>query len=55
MALPAATRMGPVHLSVSDLDRSLDYYENAIGLPVRARDDGRASLGGDEELLVLVE
>jgi catechol 2,3-dioxygenase len=47
--------MGPVHLSVSDLARSLDYYENTIGLPVRGRDDGRVSLGGDEDLLVLVE
>jgi catechol 2,3-dioxygenase len=55
MPLPAGTRMGPVHLSVSDLARSLDYYENMIGLPLRERDDGRASLGGDEELLVLVE
>jgi catechol 2,3-dioxygenase len=47
--------MGPVHLSVSDLARSLDYYENTMGLRVRGRDDGRVSLGGDEDLLVLVE
>jgi catechol 2,3-dioxygenase len=55
MSLPPETRMGPVHLSVSELARSLDYYENTIGLRVRGRDDGHASLGGDEELLVLVE
>jgi catechol 2,3-dioxygenase len=53
--LPAETRMGPVELTVSDLDRSLDYYREAIGLGVRAQDDGRASLGGDSELLVLYE
>ncbi len=53
--IPAATRMGAVHLTVSDLARSLEYYEGAIGLRVLSRDDGRASLGGDEELLVLVE
>src|SRR5215211_1799329 len=47
--------MGPVHLTVSDLDRSLAYYRDAIGLRERERENGRASLGGDDELLVLVE
>jgi catechol 2,3-dioxygenase len=53
--LPAETRMGPVHLTVSDLDRSLAYYRDAIGLRELARENGRASLGGDDELLVLYE
>jgi catechol 2,3-dioxygenase len=54
--LPAATHMGPVEVSVSDLDRSVAYYENAIGLRVQSRDDGRATLGaGGSELLRLVE
>jgi catechol 2,3-dioxygenase len=53
--LPAETRMGPVELTVSDLGRSLDYYRKAIGLGVRQEVDGRASLGGDAELLVLHE
>jgi len=47
--------MGPVHLTVSDLDRSLAYYRDAIGLRERERENGRASLGGDRELLVLYE
>jgi catechol 2,3-dioxygenase len=47
--------MGPVELTVSDLDRSLDYYRDAIGLGVREQGAGRASLGGDSELLVLHE
>jgi catechol 2,3-dioxygenase len=47
--------MGPVELTVSDLGRSLDYYRKAIGLGVRQEVDGRASLGGDSELLVLHE
>jgi catechol 2,3-dioxygenase len=51
--LPADTRMGPVHLTVSDLDRSLAYYRDAIGLRELERENGRASLGGDDELLVL--
>src|SRR3954454_16227029 len=46
--------MGPVELSVSDLERSLEYWQNAVGLRVLARDGGRASLGADRELVVLV-
>jgi catechol 2,3-dioxygenase len=53
--LPAETRMGAVELTVSDLGRSLDYYRKAIGLGVRQEVDGRVSLGGDSELLVLHE
>jgi catechol 2,3-dioxygenase len=51
-----ATRMGAVHLTVSDLQRSLEYYQRAIGLQVHERDDGSARLGaGGEDLLVLYE
>ena len=50
------TKMGPVHLTVSDLDRSLDYYRYSIGLRLIGRDGDQASLGtGREELLRLVE
>ena len=47
--------MGPVELSVSDLDRSLEYWQTSIGLRLLARADGRASLGADRELVRLVE
>ena len=48
--------MGAVELSVADLERSLDYYEKAIGLRTLERGAGRAALGADgSELLVLVE
>jgi catechol 2,3-dioxygenase len=48
-------RLGPVHLTVTDLDRSVRFYESAIGLRGGRRSDGRAELGaGGEELLVLV-
>ena len=54
--LPAQTAMGPVHLTVADRARSLEYYGSAIGLETLAREDGTASLGaGGRELLVLVE
>src|SRR3954471_14231025 len=47
--------MGPVHLTVSDLERSLDYYQHTIGLRVLERGAGSATLGADAPLLVLVE
>jgi catechol 2,3-dioxygenase len=48
--------MGPVHLTVGHLARSLDYYRDAIGLEVLDERAGEASLGaGDSELLRLVE
>jgi catechol 2,3-dioxygenase len=48
--------MGPVHLTVSDLERSLDYYRRVVGLDVLEQGAGRASLGADStELLGLVE
>jgi len=54
--VPADTRLGAVHLTVADLDRSVGYYEREIGLAVREREAGRAALGaGGEDLLVLVE
>jgi catechol 2,3-dioxygenase len=55
-SIPATTTMGPVHLTVADLERSLAYYRDAVGLDVREREGGRASLGaGNQELLALVE
>jgi catechol 2,3-dioxygenase len=52
---PLAT-VGAVHLTVSDLGRSLAYYREVVGLELLDRGDGRASLGsGGRELLVLVE
>ncbi len=48
--------LGPVHLTVTDLDRSAGFYQDAIGLQVRERGDTEASLGaGGEELVHLVE
>jgi catechol 2,3-dioxygenase len=63
--LPAVTRLGPVELTVSDLERAVAFYTDALGLRVH-RDErdlevcgpdgetGRAALGaGGEDLLVL--
>jgi catechol 2,3-dioxygenase len=55
-AIAPQTRPGPVHVTVSDLARSVDYYREAVGLEVVEQGAGRASLGaGGGELLVLVE
>jgi catechol 2,3-dioxygenase len=51
-----ATRVGAVHLTVADLERSLAYYSQAIGLRLRGRDGAVARLGSErEDLLVLYE
>src|SRR5688500_5102426 len=54
--VPESTRMGPVHLSVSDLGRSVDYYRHAVGLTLSSQDGLRATLGVEgTDLLVLTE
>lgn len=54
--IPAATRVGAVRLTVANLDRSVEYYERAIGLGVRERGAGQTTLGvGEEDLLMLDE
>jgi len=56
MAIAAQTTVGAVHLTVADLERSLAYYRDAIGLEVLETSGGEASLGaGGRELLHLVE
>ena len=56
--LPAATRIGRVRLQVSDLERSIAYYQSVVGLDVRDRTEGAASLapsGGGDPILELKE
>jgi catechol 2,3-dioxygenase len=57
-AIAAGTHMGAVRLTVADLDRSIAYYRDALGLAALRREDGFAALGapgGDRELLLLDE
>lgn len=50
------TTLGYVHLTVSDLKRSLDYYQNALGFNLHKRKNGIAHLGaGKQDILVLTE
>jgi catechol 2,3-dioxygenase len=54
--LAPSTTVGAVHLTVADLDRSIEYYVRAVGLDVLDRDGGSVALGsGGRELLGLVE
>jgi catechol 2,3-dioxygenase len=48
--------LGPAHLTVTDLDRSIGFYERSIGLRLHDRDGDTATLwaGGGDDLLVLV-
>ena len=52
--LPDATRLGPVKLQVSDLSRSVAYYESVIGLRAVSQGEGNARLAahGDDTMLV---
>ncbi len=51
-----ALRIRAVELGVSDLSRSADFYAQALGLPLIARENGTALLGADgEPALVLSE
>jgi catechol 2,3-dioxygenase len=54
--LHALATLGPVHLQVADLARSVAYYERVIGLKTLSSDDTTASLGahGDTSPLVVL-
>lgn len=56
--LPQHTHVGAVHLQISDLQRSFEYYHSVLGMDVLERSAARASLGatGSQRPLVhLVE
>lgn len=53
--LPDATHLGRVRLQVSDLERSIAYYETVLGLRVIERDGAVARLGPHGEDRVIVE
>lgn len=49
-----ATRVGRVALTTADLDRQIDFYQQALGFHLHWRQDQRAGLGaGGEDLLLL--
>ena len=55
-SIDARTRIGAVHLNVSDLGRSVRFYESHLGFKLHRSDDRFSSLGaGGPDLLVLSE
>ncbi len=52
--LPAALRLGAVHLTVSDIDRSVAWYQQALGLRVHAHAATGAELGDGHETVVVL-
>jgi catechol 2,3-dioxygenase len=54
--LAPATRVGAVHLTVTDVDRSVGFYQDAIGLRLHERENGTARMGaGGADVVVLTE
>jgi catechol 2,3-dioxygenase len=54
LLVPPATRLGPIHLSVTDPDRNLTVWRDLIGLQVVRRDEGAVHLGVGEQTLVVL-
>lgn len=53
-SLPSALSLGHVHLTVADLERSLAFYQDVLGLRLHRREGATAALGaGREDLLRL--
>jgi catechol 2,3-dioxygenase len=52
--LPAGLRLGAVHLTVTDLDRSVAWYQEALGLRVHTHDATRAELGDGHEVVTVL-
>ena len=55
MEIAPEAHMGLVELSVSDLGRTIEYWQDAIGLRVLSRENGTAELGADTPLVRFVE
>jgi catechol 2,3-dioxygenase len=53
--LPAATRLGRVTLQVADLERSLAFYQEVLGMRVVTRGAGVAALGAERGETPLLE
>jgi catechol 2,3-dioxygenase len=54
--LPATLRLGGVHLTVTDVDRAVAWYQDALGLRVHRHDAAAAELGdGTETVITLHE
>ncbi len=53
--LPPGLRLGPVRLEVADLDRSVNYYQQVVGLRPLERSGALATLSAQHDATPLVE
>ncbi|HTB35128.1 MAG TPA: VOC family protein, partial [bacterium] len=54
LKLPAATRLGTLHLKVRDHKKLAHFYQDKLGLKIQRQDAASTALGcGGEELLSL--
>ena len=53
-ALPKTPRLGAVHLTVADLDRSVAWYQGSLGLRVHVHEIASAELGDGLETVVVL-
>lgn len=51
--ISALTTLGAVHLTVSDLGRSVSFYESAVGLRTLQRGEGWAAVGVGQRVLIV--
>ena len=52
--VPAGTRLGPVHIAVTDAGKALSVWRDMAGLSVLGRDADSISLGAGKETLVVL-
>ena len=52
--LPATLRLGPVHLTVRDLDRAVAWYQRSLGLRVHRHEADVAELGDGADTTVVL-
>src|SRR3954447_15844594 len=52
--LPDALRLGPVQLTVADVDRAVAWYQRALGLRVHAHEAATAELGDGTQVVVVL-
>jgi catechol 2,3-dioxygenase len=52
--LPATLRLGPVDLTVHDLDRAVAWYQQSLGLRVHRLEEGVAELGDGTDTTVIL-
>jgi catechol 2,3-dioxygenase len=56
LKLDPGTKLGNVHLTISNLERSISFYQNSMGFKIHNQSGGTAYLGsGGDDLLVLTE